>query len=79
MIPPGGGGGKGGPALPQESSDSEHDHQEEPHQIQRIVVDNFLGKLIVNNFEKVKLPYSIISYPEITRNLNLKKLNSIII
>ena len=52
MIPPGGGGGKGGPALPQESSDSEHDHQEEPHQIQRIVVDNFLGKLIVNNFEK---------------------------
>ena len=41
MIPPGGGGGKGGPALPQESSDSEHDHQEEPHQIQRIVVDNF--------------------------------------
>ena len=79
MIPPGGGGGKGGPALPQESSDSEHDHQEEPHQIQRIVVDNFLGKLIVNNFEKVKLPYLIISYPEITRNLNFKKLNSIII
>ncbi len=71
MIPPGGGGG--GPALPQESSDSEHDHQEEPHQIQRIVVDNFLGKLIVNNFEIVKLPYTIISYPEITRNLNLKK------